>query len=254
MASREAELRRQCKRVVRRGRLELSMSFERPAEGDAVQILNRPNVEAALLAVRSLRDDYAIEGSLDLQTLLSFPGITQPPGREPEMGHDEQQAVERALALALESIDRERAREGEALQVDILSRVEHMINVVGELGKRALDNPLQIRDRLVERIATLTEGVDVDPSRMAQEVAFLVDRSDFTEELVRLRAHLDQVRSLLDTPDGEPVGKRLDFLVQEMHRETNTVGSKSSDLECSRRALDLKAEIEKIREQVQNIE
>jgi uncharacterized protein (TIGR00255 family) len=254
MAAREAELRGLCKRVIRRGRLELSMSFERPPEVDSAQVLNRPHVEAALSAVKSLRDDYAIEGSLDLRTLLLFPGITQPPGREPNVGDDEQEAVERALTLALEAIDRERVREGEALRVDVLSRVERMSSVVGELEKRARDNPAQIRDKLLERISTLTEGVDVDPSRMAQEVAFLVDRSDFTEELVRLRAHLEQMHALLDTPDGEPVGKRLDFLVQEVHRETNTVGSKSSDLGCSRLALDLKAEVEKIREQVQNLE
>ena len=254
LAAREGDLRRRCQKVVRRGRLEMSISFERTAEGHTAHALNRAQVEAALGAVRALRDDYGIEGPLDLATMLSFPGITQPPGREHEIGDDEIAAVERALEQALESIDRDRAREGQAMRVDILSRVDRMTALVGDLENRGRDNPAQIRDKLVERIATLTDGVDIDPARIAQEAAFLADRSDFTEELVRLRAHLEHMRALLATPDGDPVGKRLDFLVQEVHRETNTVGSKSSDLESSRLALELKAEIEKIREQVQNLE
>jgi uncharacterized protein (TIGR00255 family) len=108
--------------------------------------------------------------------------------------------------------------------------------------------------RLAERLGTLASGVHLDAGRLAQEVALLADRSDITEELVRLDGHLDQARALLRDSAGEPVGKRLDFLLQEIHRETNTVNSKSADLEVSRRALDLKAEAEKIREQIQNLE
>jgi uncharacterized protein (TIGR00255 family) len=96
--------------------------------------------------------------------------------------------------------------------------------------------------------------VIVDPARLAQEAALQADRCDVTEELVRLEGHLEQARALVDRPDGEAVGKRLDFLVQEIHRETNTVNSKSADLEMSRKALALKAEVEKVREQIQNVE
>jgi uncharacterized protein (TIGR00255 family) len=114
--------------------------------------------------------------------------------------------------------------------------------------------PSRVRDRLLERLRTLAPEVQLDPARVAQEAAIHADRYDVTEEVVRLSGHLAQVGELLAGTDGEPVGKRIDFLVQEIHRETNTISSKSADLETSRSALALKAELEKVREQVQNLE
>jgi uncharacterized protein (TIGR00255 family) len=120
---------------------------------------------------------------------------------------------------------------------------------------RARVLPELVRRRLSDRVRAFADQVaEIDPARLAQEVAFLVDRSDVTEELVRLGGHLGQARTVLAQPDGEPVGKRLDFLLQEIGRETNTVGSKASDLEISRLVLELKGEAEKVREQVQNLE
>jgi uncharacterized protein (TIGR00255 family) len=126
--------------------------------------------------------------------------------------------------------------------------------IVGEIALLAPRIPQALERRLVDRLKALSASIDLDPARVAQEAAFLAERSDVTEELVRLGAHVQQARALLADGDGEPVGKRLDFLLQEIHRETNTVTSKSQDLELSRRALDLKAETEKVREQIQNLE
>jgi uncharacterized protein (TIGR00255 family) len=253
LADWEPELRRRCQAVVRRGRVELTVGLERAPEGEVKSALSRSQVEAALGAAAALRDEYGIEGSLELATLLSLPGVVQPPGRERPLGGEERAALERALDAALEAMDRERLREGEAMRVDILDRVERMALVVGHLEGHAAEIPERLRQKLAQRIAALAGGVEVDPSRLAQEVAFLADRGDYTEEIVRLEAHLEQVRALLVAQDDEPVGKRLDFLVQELHREANTVGSKSGDLDTSRSTLALKAEIEKIREQAQNL-
>ncbi len=129
-----------------------------------------------------------------------------------------------------------------------------MRDLTSELRQRCAEVPGVLRQRLLERLKTLAEGVELDPARLAQEAAFLADRADVTEELVRLAGHLEQVTTLLAEPDGDPVGKRLDFLLQEVNRETNTVNSKSADLLVSRTVLELKSEAEKVREQVQNLE
>jgi uncharacterized protein (TIGR00255 family) len=145
-----------------------------------------------------------------------------------------------------------RAREGEALARDLegrLAAVETLVARVAELSPRAVE--LQ-RARLAERVAELARGVSIDPGRLEQEVALFADRTDVVEETTRLASHLAQARALLAS--GEPAGRRLDFLVQEMHREANTIGSKSQSGEISAVVVSLKAEIERMREQVQNVE
>jgi uncharacterized protein (TIGR00255 family) len=125
---------------------------------------------------------------------------------------------------------------------------------VASIRERAAGIPDAVHKRIVERVQQLAPQITLDPARISQEAAFLADRADVTEEIVRLSGHLAQAKTLLADGTGEPVGKRLDFLLQEINRETNTIASKSADLEMSRRALDLKAEAEKIREQIQNLE
>jgi uncharacterized protein (TIGR00255 family) len=122
------------------------------------------------------------------------------------------------------------------------------------IREHADEVPKRVREKLIERLDSLAQGTDLDPARLAQEATFLADRSDVTEELVRLDAHLAEAERILTASDDEPVGRRMDFLVQEIHRETNTINSKSSDLEISRAAMALKTETEKVREQVQNLE
>jgi len=161
-------------------------------------------------------------------------------------------ALGQALDQALTGLGEMRRKEGEALKTDLANRlalVEAAAREVEKLVPRAVDD---YRQRLTERIAELAKGVAVDPQRLAQEVAFFAERTDVAEEVTRLASHLEQFKGLIASP--EPSGRKLDFLVQEMHREVNTTGSKSQHPEISSRVVAMKAELERIREQVQNVE
>jgi uncharacterized protein (TIGR00255 family) len=162
------------------------------------------------------------------------------------------EALRRGLAQALAQLVAMRAREGEALGRDLLARLDELERIVGRVFVLAPQAVEQYRTRLTERIAELTRGLPLDPARLAQEVAVFADRTDVAEEITRLRSHVGQVRALLSSTD--PAGRKLDFLVQEMHREANTIGSKSQNGEIAGLVVALKAEIERMREQVQNVE
>ncbi len=250
----EADLRRAILGRVRRGRVEVDLAVEEARTSAAALELDRPLLEGVLRASRALREEFGLGGELDQGTVLRLPGIL---GSTPEPeGAD---AAKRGLALraleaALEAVDRERLREGEALARDLRGRLERMEELMSGLRGRAAGVPEATREKLLERLRALDPHVELDPARLAQEVLFLAERADVTEELVRLESHLDRAKGLLDGTSDEPVGKRLDFLMQEVHREANTVGSKSADFEMSRSALDLKVETEKVREQAQNLE
>jgi uncharacterized protein (TIGR00255 family) len=129
-----------------------------------------------------------------------------------------------------------------------------MVEATGEIRRRAESVPATVGDKLLQRIESLTGDHELDPARIAQEAAHLADRCDVTEEIVRLEGHLSQSAAILEAAEDKPAGKRLDFLVQEILRESNTICSKSPDLELTRSALELRAEVEKVREQVQNLE
>ena len=250
----EPELRRRILARVRRGRVEMVLNLER-GNGSAQARLNRPLADAVAAAAQCLRDEYGVTGGLELSAVLSIPGMIQSASAAPGADVALQEAIDLALAGALAAFEAERLREGEGLRRDLVGRLERMEALAGSVEARARLLPEMVRRRLTDRVRAFAEQVaEIDPGRMAQEIAFLVERSDVTEELVRLCGHLCQARTLLAHPDGEPVGKRLDFLLQEIGRETNTVGSKASDLEISRLVLELKGEAEKVREQVQNLE
>ena len=254
LAAQESELRREILRRIRRGRVELSLVLERTAELPLRIALNRPLVEAVAAATEELRERFGVNGRLDLATLLAVPGMLESKSGPGPWGEEQQAAVRSALDNALQALDRERQREGENLRRDLLQRVGSMERLADTVSERARQLPSLLRQKLLDRLEVLAAGVELDPARVAQEAAFLADRSDVTEEVVRLRGHLAQVRSLLAQPDGEPVGRRLDFLLQEIHRETNTINGKSVDLELSEGALQLKVEADKVREQIQNLE
>jgi uncharacterized protein (TIGR00255 family) len=250
----EPDLRKRVLDRIRRGRVELDVRLDRSASAAMPASLNRPLVEGILAAARTLHEDYGIEGRMDLGSVLSAPGVLEWSPDRNALDDDGRRFVLETVEAALDAIDVERAREGDALREDLSDRLDRMRAIVGEISALAPRIPATLERRLVERLKALSASIDLDPARVAQEAAFLAERSDVTEELVRLGAHVEQARALLADGDGEPVGKRLDFLLQEIHRETNTVTSKSQDLELSRRALDLKAETEKVREQIQNLE
>jgi uncharacterized protein (TIGR00255 family) len=250
----EQELRRKVLLTVKRGRVDVDLRVERAAAALRPLVLNRPVVEAALAALTTLRDDYGVQGNWDLPALMLVPGIFETNSGTGILDDEARKAVETALDLALAALDAERRREGGVLRDDLAARVTRMVDAVSAIRALAALVPDAIQKRIVERVSQWVPQLTLDPTRLAQEAAFLADRADITEELVRLEGHLGHAHSLLATEDGEPVGKRLEFLLQEIHRETNTIASKSADLGISRHALDLKAESEKIREQIQNLE
>jgi uncharacterized protein (TIGR00255 family) len=161
-------------------------------------------------------------------------------------------ALERALTEALDALAAMREREGRALEVDLASRVARVATLTAEVATLAPRTVEAYRARLHDRVAELLKGAPVDEARLVQEVALFAERTDVAEEATRLQAHLEAFRSFLAS--SEPAGRRMDFLVQEMHREVNTTGSKSQSTEVSTRIVELKAELERIREQVQNVE
>ncbi len=250
----EQELRRKVLATVKRGRVDIDLRLER-AENSAVPLaLNRQVVQAALAAWTTLRDEFGVSGAFDLQTLMRVPGVFESTGRGAGIDESGRAAVDAALDLALAALDAERRREGGLLRDDLAARVARMKTTVGMIREAAAAIPDALQKKIAERVQQLVTQVTLDPARIAQEAAFLADRSDITEEIVRLEGHLAHALTLLAGSDDDPVGKRLEFLLQEIHRETNTIASKSVDLGVSRHALDLKAESEKIREQIQNLE
>ncbi len=254
----EARVRRLVADRIARGRVDLTLMVQ--AEERA---LKAPTVDWAL--AEGLRDRLAelkarlgLPGEVDVALLAAQRGIfgAEEPTPEP-VWEPVADAVEQALA-ALTAM---RAEEGRALQADFEARLGRMAALVEAVAARAPLVPEEYRERLAARIRTLLEdggcvlpggAVQLDPGRLEQEVAFLAERADVTEELTRLRSHLAQIGTLLAA--DEPVGRKLEFLLQEVHREVNTIGSKSADLAITRAVLDLKAELEKLREQVANIE
>jgi uncharacterized protein (TIGR00255 family) len=160
--------------------------------------------------------------------------------------------VPAALEQALGALEQMRQVEGEAIRIDLETRLgllERWSREVAALAPRSVE---EYRQRLAERVTELARGISVDEQRLAQEVAIFAERSDIAEEMTRLASHLEQFRQLIAA--GEPSGRRMDFLVQEMHREVNTTGSKSQHADISARVVSMKAEVERIREQVQNVE
>ena len=174
--------------------------------------------------------------------------ITRPPADEDAVFSDVKVAVDAALERFLTM----REAEGEKLKADILSRAQTIIDIVGEIEERSPVTVQEYRERLYNKLSEVLQSTNIDDQRILTEAAIFADKVAVDEETVRLRSHFDQMKKFLDS--GEPVGRKLDFIVQEMNREANTIGSKVNDSVLAHKVVDIKGEIEKIREQVQNIE
>ena len=201
--------------------------------------------------LRALQKKYALSGSVDVATLASLPNlfVWSEMRRDPEFYLG---LLREVVTAATEDMIRMKETEGKALRADLEARVEGIRSRVAQIRERA---PLKVResaDKIHERIRVLLDGADIPEERLAQEVAMMVDRLDATEECVRLEAHCDHFKKLLDE-EATP-GRKLGFLLQEMNREINTIGSKSADVPIIEQVVDVKEELERIREQVQNIE
>jgi uncharacterized protein (TIGR00255 family) len=236
--------------VVERGSVAVTVTLTR---GGALAGL-RIDEDAAVRAHRTLSQlaaRLAIPGP-DLALVLAQPGVVTGEDRLDDGADGATAAALDALDTALAQLDDMRATEGAALAAELRARLDELVATRARIAVLAAAVPQQLARRLLARVKHLLDEVGVDESRIAQEVAVLADRADVTEELVRLASHLDQARSLIDGPGA--VGRRLDFLVQEIARELNTIGAKSTTAEIGTAVVDAKATLEKVREQVQNIE
>jgi uncharacterized protein (TIGR00255 family) len=250
----ESELRRRVLQRVKRGRVEVTVGVERQDGQEIRQSLNRPLLDELIRASEAVRQELGLQGQLDLTGVLAVPGMFRAESVEVTWSEAQRELLQQALQQALASFDEDRTREGEALKADILSRIDTMLANAKKAEQRASEVPGILRDKLVQRLENLSDVAELDPARVAQEAAYLADRSDVTEEIVRLEGHLCQARVLLSQADDQPLGKRLEFLLQEIHRESNTICSKAADLQLTQHALAVKLEVEKAREQVLNLE
>ena len=252
LASLEPSIKKRISSRLSRGRVDVTISMERVSQ--IAYEINRPLIAGYVSALKQLQKDFDISGELDINVIARIPGALQPARN----GIDERMtaALERAMDRALDELERMREQEGEALRTELRERVQKIETLVPIIESSAAGLADAYRLRLQKRIGELLNRggqiVEIDPVRLAQEVAYLADRSDVSEEMVRLRSHLSQFQEALNAP-GE-AGKMLDFLLQELNREANTTLSKSTDLAIKEAGLAIKAEVEKLREQVQNVE
>jgi uncharacterized protein (TIGR00255 family) len=252
LAALESVIKKRISQRLSRGRVDVTISVERTAQ--IAYELNRPLIAGYINALKQLQQDFNIGGELDINLLARIPGALQPARN----GIDERMtaALDAALDQALDELEKMRQQEGETLKLELRDRVQKIEALVPTIEAAADGLAESYRQRLQKRIGELLnrggQFVELDPARLAQEVAYLADRSDVSEEMVRLRSHLTQFQEALDGP-GE-AGKMLDFLLQELNREANTTLSKSTDLTIKEAGLAIKAEVEKLREQVQNVE
>jgi uncharacterized protein (TIGR00255 family) len=247
----EAELRRRLGETFRRGRLDLSVTFEPAPDAAAPVRLHAGLAKAYLDAAMGLRRDLGLTGDLGITEILALPGVLEASGADAADEETHRLAMA-AVDAAAREVEGMRRAEGAATAADIGARIEKLAALRESVAARAGEVPLAVKRKLEDRLKKLGIEAAVDPARLAQEVAYLADKADIMEELARFEAHLTRCRSLLAS--DEPVGKTLEFLAQELHRETNTIGSKSTDAGISGYVLEMKTEIERIREQVMNLE
>ena len=248
----EALIKRRISDRLSRGRVDASITFERT--GEVTYELNRPLIAGFISAMRAMQQEFNIQGEPDINILARLPGAMQPV--RDGIDEDMIKGVERAVDEALDELEEMREREGQALVAEMLGRLveieRHIPVIEGAASGLVEAYRARLQKRVGELLARDGQAIELDQGRLAQELAYLADRSDISEELVRLRSHLVQFREAIVS--GGEVGKRLDFLLQELNREANTVLSKSTDLQIKEAALSIKAEVEKLREQVQNVE
>lgn len=248
----EDEIKKLVARHVARGRVEIRISLEETAPDTALFQVDMKRARGYHQALKTLGKALGVVGPVTLEQVLEGRDMILPAEKETDV-EQVTKVLLNAVGQALENLDRMRTVEGENMAADLLSRVAAMENRLDGIEKDAAAIPAIYRQRLMDRMETLTAGLEgFDPVRLAQEAALLADKSDISEEIVRARSHIQQFRDIAAA--DEPGGRKLNFLIQEFNREFNTMGSKSGKAALSHTIVDLKSELEKIREQVQNIE
>lgn len=236
---------------VARGKIDLYLSIETLEDSDVVVNVNHSLAAGYIAAMREISERYDLPDSVTVNSLARYSDIFsvhKAPADEDAIWADVQAVAEKAVNAFIKM----REVEGERLYEDIMSRAAVIMEIVGKIEDRSPETVQEYRERLEAKLREVLQDTTIDEQRILTEAAIFADKVAVAEETVRLRSHFEQLKAFLDS--GEPSGRKMDFLVQEMNRETNTIGSKASDSQIAYMVVDIKAEIEKIREQIQNIE
>ena len=247
----EEAIKSRVQNTISRGKVDVFVTLENTGEQKLNVSLNKPVADGYYAALKELASTYGLSDDISVSLLSRFPEVLVAEKAEDDveqMAKDICSVLDRALA----DFDQMRTREGVRLKEDILSRALTIEEIVSLVERRSPETVSEYRARLETRMNEVLANTQLDPARILTEAAIFADKVAVDEETVRLRSHIAQLREMLEK--GGAVGRKLDFLIQEFNREANTIGSKCSDIEIARHVVDVKAEIEKIREQIQNLE
>ena len=247
----EETIKSRVQNTISRGKVDVFVTLDSTG-GEQVQVsVNQPLADGYYAALTQLAERYGLSKDISVSLLSRFPDVLLAEKAEEDV-EQRAQDICSVLDRALADFDQMRTREGARLEADVLSRAARIEELVGKVEERSPQTVAEYRAKLEARMNEVLSNTQLDPARILTEAAIFADKVAVDEETVRLRSHIGQLRHMLE--QGGATGRKLDFLIQEFNREANTIGSKCSDIEIARYVVDIKAEIEKIREQVQNIE
>lgn len=251
MISLEEKIRNMISKRLNRGKVDVFINYKNYGNSTAEPVLNINLAKAYFDCLKEIENELHTIDDITTTKIARFPDVITVVEKEENLD-DILNEISPLINNALELMEQMRIREGEKLKEDILIKIEHIYNMVVEIEKLADTIPLNYKKKLEERLGELLTEVEIDESRIALEVAILSDKSAIDEEITRLKSHLSQFKDTLEL--DEAIGRKLDFIIQEMNREANTIASKSIDINMTNYVIEIKNTIEKIREQVQNIE
>ena len=244
----EQKLRELVKKRVKRGKIDISMKWEKTSDQISIPKINENTIKQYAETIKVLKKSYRLKGYLTVDNIFNL--------RDVFIYEENNNITEEKLVNCVETLmtelNSERDKEGQLIQQDLITRIAIIVSGLSEIEARWPATIKTHEEKLKEKIMEVTKSITIDETRVLQEVAIYMERLDISEEIQRLKGHIDNFKTTLDAADS--IGRKLDFIIQEMVRETNTIGSKSNDLYINERVILIKVEIEKIREQVQNVE
>ena len=248
----EATIKRTISQRLSRGRVDVNLQYDRTNEINYE--LNRPLITGFLAAMKDMQDEFSLSGEPDLNVVARLPNVLLP--KKDDIGEEFVAGVEKALTAALDDLEKMRENEGRMLKDELAGRLNEIERRLPAIETESATIGEEYQQRLTKRIGEMLAKsdtqIEIDQARLAQEIAYIAERADISEEIARLTTHIEHFRTIMD--EEKEVGKRLDFLTQELNREANTITSKTNNMIVKENALQIKSEIEKIREQVQNVE
>lgn len=248
----EEDIKKQISEKVKRGKIDVFITFENNSEEGKNVKINKELAKIYINQIKELADEEKISANIEVIDIAKFPDVLTI-----KIENDDEKIKSELIQVTREATDRisdMRSIEGKKISQDLLNRIERIQNKIEEISEKSTGLIEEYVVKLEKRIKEILKTDDVDKSRIAQEVVIYADKCSVEEEIIRLKSHIYQFKELISNNNNDAMGKKLDFIIQEMNRETNTIGSKANNLEITNRVIDIKTELEDIREQVQNIE